>query len=76
MSLLERAVADLADALDTLEAKIGDRFSSDQAGGDDADAASRHIRSARSRAERASSELADAIGDLKSMIGDADRGKE
>jgi hypothetical protein len=75
MSILERAVADLADALDTLEAKIGDRFNNEDAGGADAEATTRHIRSARGRAERASNELADAIADLQILIGDAGKDK-
>lgn len=66
MSLLERAVADLADALDTLEGKIGDRFQS--ADGSENAAAMRQIKVARERADDASHELSDAITELKSIL--------
>ena len=69
MSLLERAVADLADALDTLEAKVGDRVNNH-----DSEAASRQTRTARQSAQTASDELRSAIKDLRALLGEKQKG--
>lgn len=70
MSMLERAVADLADALDSLETKISAKL--DDAGDNETAAMRRHIRSARGRADAASKELGAIITEMKVMIGDKD----
>lgn len=68
MSVLERAVAELADALDTLETQISDKL--DGADGPDADAIRRHVSSARGRADAASEEVAAIITDIKNLLGE------
>lgn len=70
MSVLETAVADLADALDSLETKIGDRLSYADTGSESAVTTQRHVRSARKNTDAAASELSAIINELKSLIGD------
>lgn len=69
MSMLERAVADLADALDSLETKIAEKTAANEA---DTPALRRHLRSANDCTQTASRELSAAIDDLKSVL---DKGK-
>ena len=73
MSMLERAVAELADALDTLETKITHKLASQQESSDAGPAMARHLRTAEDRAEYASSELSKAIDEVKALIGDNDQ---
>ncbi len=70
MSMLERAVVDLADALDTLESKITETMAGKAESAELRPAVARHIRTAGDRAEYASGELTKAIDELKSLIGD------
>ncbi len=72
MSMLERAVVDLADALDTLESKITETLAGKAESAEIGPAMARHLRTAGERAEFASSELTKAIDDLKLLIGDND----
>ncbi len=76
MSLLERAVVDLADALDTLESKITDKLASKTESAETGPAIARHLRTAGDRADFASGELTKAIDDLRSLIGDDDTAEE
>ncbi len=70
MSMLERAVVDLADALDMLETKITETLAGKADSAEIAPAVARHLRTAGDRADYASSELTKAIDDLKALIGD------
>ncbi len=70
MSMLERAVADLADALETLETKITSKLANQQDSHDARPAIERHLRTAGDRTDYASNELSKAIDELKSLIGD------
>ena len=72
MSMLERAVVDLADALDTLESKITDKMAGKAETAEIGPGMARHLRTAGDRAEYASSELTKAIDELRSLVGDAD----
>lgn len=72
MAILERAVSDLADALDALEGKINDRLSGDETNAHSAVAVARHARTAREKTEEASDALSAAIGDLKSLLQEED----
>ena len=74
MSMLERAVADLADALNTLETRITHKLASQQESSEAAPAVARHLRTAGDRTEYASSELSKAIDDVKALIGDNSTG--
>ncbi|MEM8770464.1 MAG: hypothetical protein AAGD92_02335 [Pseudomonadota bacterium] len=69
MSILEKAVADLADALDALEDRISDRMDDQPAGAEAALGAARHARIAREKADAASRELSAVMRDLRDMIG-------
>lgn len=72
MSMLERAVVDLADALDTLESKITDKMAGAADPGELSPGVARHLRTAGDRAEYASSELTKAIDELRSLVGDTE----
>lgn len=68
MSILEKSVADLANALDNLEAKLDGRLDDYSADGERIDAARRQARAARARAEEAARGLADVVADLKALL--------
>lgn len=70
MSILERSVADLADALDSLESRINEKLSTAELTGDASTITSRHVRSARKNTDQAAAELSAIIGELKSLIGE------
>lgn len=70
MSMLERAVVDLADALDTLESKITDKIAGKADAAEIGPGMARHLRTAGERAEYASSELTKAIDELRVLVGD------
>ena len=72
MSMLERAVADLADALDTLETKITSKLASHQESHDARPVIARHLQTASDRTEYASGELSKAIDEVKALIGEDD----
>ena len=75
MSMLERAVVDLADALDSLETKITEALAGRAESTSLAPSNARHLRTAGDRAEFASGELAKAIDELKLLVGDEDNAK-
>lgn len=68
MSVVEKAVIDLANALDALETKLEGRFDDELAGTEEMDAARRQAKAAKARAEEASRDLGGAIADLKSLL--------
>jgi len=68
MTVLEKAVVDLANALDNLEARIEGKFDDQSASGDAIDAARRQARAAREHAENASKGVGAAISDLKMLL--------
>lgn len=68
MTVLEKAVIDLANALDNLETKIEGKFDDQSASGDAVDAARRQARAAREHAENASKGVGAAISDLKALL--------
>lgn len=71
MSILEKSVVNLANALDNLEARLNGRLDDHSAAGESMDAARRQARAARLHAEEASNGLAGAIADLKALIGES-----
>ena len=75
MSMLERAVVDLADALDSLETRITETLAGKDETAALAPLAARHLRTAGDRTEFASGELAKAIDELKLLIGEDDNVK-
>lgn len=75
MSMLERAVVDLADALDSLETKITETLAGKDESATLAPSTARHLRTAGDRADHASGELAKAIDELKLLIGEEDNVK-
>jgi len=72
MTVLEKAVLNLAEALETLETKLETRLDDQSADGETIDAARNRARAARGHAANVSRELSGAIGDLKSLLGDYD----
>lgn len=70
MSMLERAVVDLADALDSLETRITETLASKEETSSIGPSTARHLRTAEDRTEFASGELAKAIDELKLLVGD------
>lgn len=73
MSILEKAVSELADALDALETRIGDRAAQDADGAGDMTAVRRHVRAARARTDDAASDLSDVINELHAISGAKDK---
>lgn len=72
MTVLEKAVLDLANALETLETKLEGRLDDQSADGETIEAARGQARAARNHAATVSRELSGAIGDLKSLLDDHD----
>jgi len=68
MSILEKSVVDLANALDNLEAKLNGRLDDHTASDERILAARAQARAARQHAATAASGLAGAIDDLKALI--------
>ena len=68
MSVLEKAVANLADALDHLERRLDDRFDNDANAADDMAAARRQAHAAKAHTEEASRGVGAAIEDVKSLL--------
>ena len=68
MTVVEKAVLDLANALDNLEAKLETRLDEGVASTEQIDAAKRHAHAARAHTETASSGLGAAISDLKALL--------
>ena len=68
MSLLEKSVVDLANALDNLETKIEHKLDDHASNGESIAAARRQAHSARTHAAEASRGLADAIADIKALL--------
>lgn len=72
MSILEKSVVDLANALDNLEAKLDGRLDDHSASGERVDAARRQARTARACAEEASRDLSEAIAEVKALLDSAE----
>ena len=72
MTVLEKAVLNLAGALETLETKLESRLNDHSADGESFDAARARARAARDQAQNVSKELSGAIDDLKSLLNDYD----
>ncbi len=70
MSILEKSVSDLADALETLESKIEGQLNDTSAKSDLIDAARRQARAAQGHTASAGSDLSGAISDLKILLDD------
>jgi len=70
MTLLEKSVRNLAEALETLESKLDDRLDDLSAGSDTIAAAKRQALAARKQTDNASRGIAAAISDLKSILSD------
>lgn len=68
MSVLEKAIVDLANALDALEGKVVDRLENETAHTEDIAAARRQARSARAQTELAAKGVGAAIADLKALL--------
>ncbi|NOX83736.1 MAG: hypothetical protein GXP06_12280 [Alphaproteobacteria bacterium] len=68
MSVIEKAVIDLANALDTLEAKIDGKFDDHAASSDAIVAARRQAQTARTHAETAAQGVGAAISDIKALL--------
>ncbi len=68
MSVIEKAVIDLANALDNLEAKIDGKFDDRTASGDEIVAARRQAQAARTHADRAAKGVGAAISDIKTLL--------
>ncbi len=68
MSVVEKAVIDLANALDALESKLDSRLDDQMASSEDIDAARRQAKAAKARAEEASKDLGEAIADVKALL--------
>ncbi len=68
MTILEKAVLDLANALETLESKVEGRLDDQSARAELSEAAKRQARTAREHATEAGRDLAGAIDNLKSLL--------
>ncbi|MEX6632435.1 hypothetical protein [Hyphococcus lacteus] len=75
MTVLEKAVRNLADALEALESKLDGRLDDLAANDDVISAAKRQASAARYQTENASREVAAAISDIKSLL-DTDEAKK
>jgi len=72
MTVLENAVANLANALETLESRLEARFHDRTASSDDLDATRRHTRTARGHAAEAGRGLTKSIDALKILLDETD----
>ncbi|WDI32406.1 hypothetical protein PUV54_04260 [Hyphococcus flavus] len=70
MTLLEKSVRNLAEALETLESKLDDKLEDLSASQDAIDAAKRQAVAARKQTDHASRGVAAAISDIKAMLAD------
>ena len=68
MSVVEKAVVDLANALDKLESKLEHRLDDHTARQEEIDAARRQATTARARTEEASQGVGAAIADIKALL--------
>ncbi len=68
MTVVEKAVLDLANALDNLEAKLETRLDEGLANTEQIEAARRHAQAAQAHTKTASSGLGAAISDLKTLL--------
>ncbi|MHA7872052.1 MAG: hypothetical protein ACX939_06870 [Hyphococcus sp.] len=75
MTVLEKAVLDLAKALETLEQKVETRLDDTSADGEALASAKSRARAARNHATGASRTLAGAIDDLKALLQEDTNGK-
>ena len=72
MTVLEKAVGELANALENLETKLEDRLDGQLADREAVEAARRHARAARTHAASAGAGLSAAISDLKTLLAESD----
>ncbi len=70
MSILEKSVSDLADALEALESTLEGQLNDVSAKNDLIDAARRQARAAQGHTASAGSDLSGAISDLKILLDD------
>ncbi|WP_411819476.1 hypothetical protein ABFZ85_11640 [Hyphococcus formosus] len=75
MTVLEKAVRNLADALEALESKLDGRLDDLTANDETISAAKRQASAAREQTENASREIGAAISDLKGIL-EADEAKK
>ncbi|WP_411816491.1 hypothetical protein [Hyphococcus sp. DH-69] len=75
MTVLEKAVRNLADALEALESKLDGRLDDLAANDETISAAKRQASAAREQTENASREIGAAISDLKAIL-EADEAKK
>ena len=68
MSMLEKTVAEFADALENLEKVLAERFAEDSIAGDDRLTVQRHVRSARENAAAAAEDLQIVIAELREIV--------
>lgn len=67
MTVLEKAVSNLAKALNTLEAKLEHRLDEHAASGEDMDAVRGQAKTARLHTEEAAEDLSEIIMELKTL---------
>ena len=76
MTLLEKSVRNLADAIETLEAKLDERLEDQTASAETIEAARKQALTARSQTDLASRGVAAAINDLKAILADDEERKQ
>ena len=74
MTILEKAVSDLAGALENLESKLDERIDGGDADRDTAIAASRQAKAAHAQTSQASEDIAAAIDDVKTLLATGGKG--
>jgi len=70
MTILEKSVIDLADALEVLESKLESQLSDAAAKSDLIDAARQQAKTAQGHTASAGRDLSGAIGDIKALLDD------
>ena len=76
MTVLEKAVQSLAEAIETLESRLDARLEDGAANGEAITAARRQAGAARKQTENAAKGVAAAISDLKTILAEDDRKRE
>ncbi|GJL92694.1 hypothetical protein [Hyphococcus sp.] len=76
MTVLEKAVRNLAEAIETLESRLDARLDDASASEEAVAAARRQAQAARKQTDNASRGVAAAISDLKAILADDDQKKE
>lgn len=76
MTVLEKAVQSLAEAIEALESRLDARLEDDTANGEAMTAARRQVLAARKQTDNAAQGVAAAISDLKSILAEDDGKQE